>query len=854
MITNFTPARGICYLRSLSKHTSYGLKILNVSILGLMIAACEGAVTDNGDLPDISIVETTIPAPETTTSKPEAILSGSVGDGPITNAQIKITDSTGAVLGTAVSDTTASYTIDVPQGAAYPVVVEATGGTDMVSGTSPDFTLLSVALDSSANTVNINPFSTLIVKTAQSMAGGLTAGNIAVASQSIAEQLNFGLDPALVPDTVTTPINEANVAGIIKASEAFGETIRRTRSTLQVSGVSFSGDEIVDTIARDLTDGVMDGRGPGANAQVAAIANVVAGQVLVEALGNQLNVNGADATSLMDVAIKLSAPSATMTTSDVVITEGILNQARIAVAAAQTRSPSTNLSAVAVILAGLSGNSLAADNASALPADPGSSFNDVVTQMPLSTDRQLESVNATVRSGAFQFAAPTYSVGENDGTVNITINRIGGNSGAVTVEWRNLTFNGFGTADFANDYLAFPWTLITFADGETTRTLSITINQDSVVEDNETFSVLLQNPVGGALGGITTSVITIVDDDVASAPEPAPAPAEPAPAEPAPVPAPVASDRPWEDLLNSADLIGFGRKTTGGKGGEVCLVTNLNNTGSGSLRQCAESVGPRWIRFNLSGTINLSSKIWVTSNKTIDGRGQDITVRGQGLDIWTETNVIIHNIKIDSAAVDGIRINRGTTNVWIDHVTLTKATDERIDIGADCNDITISRTKFTGTGGYGVLVSPPSQYTGSTLTRVTLHHNHFDQIGERSPRVSRGKVHSFNNFYDRWNGGYAVGASRLSYLLSENNIWQSGTRTRGMWAQAMGTETEAPVSVKSVGEWLVNQVDIETRNPQGIQDLFNNPTSDYPYTLEAANSELMSNIVSNSGWQDIAAP
>src|SRR5688572_5599981 len=82
-----------------------------------------------------------------------------------------------------------------------------------------------------------------------------------------------------------------------------------------------------------------------------------------------------------------------------------------------------------------------------------------------------------------------------------------------------------------------------------------------------------------------------------------------------PVNAALPSNELWrEGLINN--VVGFGRNTTGGAGGTLCRVTNLNNSGTGSLRACAEATGPQWIVFDVSGTITLSSEIYIKSNKT----------------------------------------------------------------------------------------------------------------------------------------------------------------------------------------------------------------------------------------------
>jgi pectate lyase len=86
-----------------------------------------------------------------------------------------------------------------------------------------------------------------------------------------------------------------------------------------------------------------------------------------------------------------------------------------------------------------------------------------------------------------------------------------------------------------------------------------------------------------------------------------------------------------EQLLNQR--VGFGRNATGGAGGTLCTVSNLNDSGAGSLRACLTASGPQWIIFSVSGTITLSSQIHMrgalgNNDKTIDGRGQNITING----------------------------------------------------------------------------------------------------------------------------------------------------------------------------------------------------------------------------------
>lgn len=111
-----------------------------------------------------------------------------------------------------------------------------------------------------------------------------------------------------------------------------------------------------------------------------------------------------------------------------------------------------------------------------------------------------------------QLSASTYSVGEAGGTVTITATRTGSSSGAVTADY--ATSNG--TASAGTDYTAANGTL-SWADMETgNKTFNITVANDSDVEDDETITVTLSNPTGGAsLASPISATVTILDNDSA---------------------------------------------------------------------------------------------------------------------------------------------------------------------------------------------------------------------------------------------------------------------------------------------------------------------------------------------------
>ena len=129
-------------------------------------------------------------------------------------------------------------------------------------------------------------------------------------------------------------------------------------------------------------------------------------------------------------------------------------------------------------------------------------------------NRPLLSIDYTTSApGTLQFSAPTYSVNESGGTATITVTRTGGSAGAVGVSY--ATSNGTATA--GSDYTTTSGTL-SFADGEVSKTFTIPITNDTLVESNETINLTLSSPTGGAsLGSQSTAVLTIQDNDAPGA-------------------------------------------------------------------------------------------------------------------------------------------------------------------------------------------------------------------------------------------------------------------------------------------------------------------------------------------------
>ena len=116
---------------------------------------------------------------------------------------------------------------------------------------------------------------------------------------------------------------------------------------------------------------------------------------------------------------------------------------------------------------------------------------------------------------SFSFSSPAYFVNEGDGSATITVRRDNGTNGTVQVSYATTNAaptNGIAVAGV--DYVTTTGTL-TFTPGETEKTFNIPMLEDTLVEGNESFSVLLSNPIGAQLGNPSVATVNILDNDTA---------------------------------------------------------------------------------------------------------------------------------------------------------------------------------------------------------------------------------------------------------------------------------------------------------------------------------------------------
>jgi len=246
---------------------------------------------------------------------------------------------------------------------------------------------------------------------------------------------------------------------------------------------------------------------------------------------------------------------------------------------------------------------------------------------------------------------------------------------------------------------------------------------------------------------------------------------------------------------------GFGRFTSGGRGGEVYIVTNLNNSGPGSLRDAVtnRSAGvPRTVVFAVSGTIELQSTLRITAGDlTIAGQtapGDGICLAYYPIDPSNSSNVIIRFIRSRLGDVSGNENDafscRYASNVIVDHCSFSWSVDETAS-SYDNSNFTLQwciiseslrdSVHSKGNHGYGAIWGGLG---------ATFHHNLIAHHDSRNPRFNGARTHGTDgelvdmrdNVIYNWRGNSTYGGEPTDTGLPArhnviNNTYKPGPAT-----------------------------------------------------------------------------
>ena len=195
---------------------------------------------------------------------------------------------------------------------------------------------------------------------------------------------------------------------------------------------------------------------------------------------------------------------------------------------------------------------------------------------------------------------------------------------------------------------------------------------------------------------------------------------------------------------------GYGRFAKGGRGGDVYIVTNLNDDGPGSLRYGIENMnGPRTIVFSVSGTIELKDSIKIKdSHLTIAGQtapGDGICLKNYGLKLEDVNNIIMRYIRIrvgdqnkdDSSGADCIT-SSNISDVIFDHISAGWGIDAIHD-NRGGGHFTLQWSIYGETLHDSIhYKNMPHSKLGSfrgTTKNISLHHNLLHSTHDRHPSM-----------------------------------------------------------------------------------------------------------------------
>lgn len=254
---------------------------------------------------------------------------------------------------------------------------------------------------------------------------------------------------------------------------------------------------------------------------------------------------------------------------------------------------------------------------------------------------------------------------------------------------------------------------------------------------------------------------------------------------------------------------GAGAMSLGGRGGRVIRVTNLDDSGPGSLRAAVEARGPRIVVFDVGGTIRLQKPLTVRNGRiTIAGQtapGGGITLRDQLFGIGAD-DVVVRFIRSrlgdeSGAVADAIWITRGD-RIILDHVSASWGTDEVLSVsssyrrpGQELGGVTVQWSIISeslcdsvnpeGRHCFGTLIG------GSRGARISFHHNLWAHHGGRMPGAGNvlppgqdpqgGHFDFRSNVIYNWGArqaGYSSSRGRAHYNFIDNSYW-TGPDSRG---------------------------------------------------------------------------
>lgn len=315
-----------------------------------------------------------------------------------------------------------------------------------------------------------------------------------------------------------------------------------------------------------------------------------------------------------------------------------------------------------------------------------------------------------------------------------------------------------------------------------------------------------------------------------------------------------------DKLISFPGAEGFGKFTSGGRGGKLYIVDNLNDDGTGSLRQAATSKEKRTIIFTVSGTIHLHTPLEIQGNVTIAGQsapGDGICIADQPVRLKGDQIIIrylrfrmgdkyqSHRGMIDGSGSDDALSGTRNKHLIIDHCSLSWSTDEVMSVyGGDST--TLQWNIITEPLNYSYHFEKGDKdwenhgYGGIWGgTHLSAHHNLFAHCVSRNPRFNGARLGSSeelvdfrNNVIYNWQNKAIYGGEGGNYNIV-GNYFKPGPSTKS----GAGKNIIDPSSTSEIpyGKWYIadNYVEgneeINRDNTKGVTPLLGDVYQNVPH-------------------------
>ncbi len=283
------------------------------------------------------------------------------------------------------------------------------------------------------------------------------------------------------------------------------------------------------------------------------------------------------------------------------------------------------------------------------------------------------------------------------------------------------------------------------------------------------------------------------------------------------------------------EALGFGANVSGGRGGTVYHVTNLNDDGVGSFRD-AVSQGNRIVVFDVGGIINIKTAVSIKSDITIAGQtapGEGIAIHGGKLSTGKQSNIIIRYLRIRpgentaSTKDDGLNLY-DAKNVIVDHCSVELAPWNNFGGSSDNADYRVTGITVQNS----LIANPIGQQFGAHIESIdgtwAWYYNAFVNTHNRNPLDKINDIF-VNNILYNFEAGFTTHTSAKFNHDIINNYFVYGPEGKNEWFQVDKNQ-----SIYASG----NMID---KNRDGV--LNGGPTSIYWYQGEGT--------ILNKPWNEL---